>query len=219
MNLKLLPILFATFLAAVSAFAQSAQENLLEKVELRFTLEGEPTPKDVGFDNPKSYWKLKYELYLTDFAELEKMGRCRTDDLGRGICLPVYNKKLDKTIKKNSALIKKGGFSKKSLSHQANREITVPVYLQPEFIEVFNLAVKIPAKNPTFVLFINAKASTKNSSKARFKKKYAIEGVKPLKFAGSNETKEYWNIKVLSLSLTITKDENGRLYGFNGFIH
>jgi len=219
MNRKLFLILTAIFLFSVSIFAQTAQENLLDKVELKFSLNGEPTAADVGFDNPKSSWKLKYELYLTDFAELEKIGRCKKDELGKHICLPNYDKKLNKKIRKNSIKIKKGSFIRKSLSNEANREVIIPVNLLPEIIETFNQAVKVPEKNPTLVLFVNTKASTKNSAKAQFKKKYSTSGVNPLKSSMSNENFEYWNIKNLSLNLTIYKREDGQLKGFNNLIH
>ena len=72
-------LILSIFLLALfnAVSAQNETLNLLEKVDLTFSLSGEPAPADVGFDNPKSSWKLKYELYLTDFAELEKIGRCQ----------------------------------------------------------------------------------------------------------------------------------------------
>jgi hypothetical protein len=219
MNRKLLSILFVPFLFAVSTFAQITQENLLDKVELRFSLNGEPNPVDVGFDNLKSSWKLRYELYLTDFAELKKIGRCIKGENGLHWCPLKYDKKLDKKIRKSSTTISKGSFTRKSLSNEANREVIVPINLQPDIIEIFNQATKVPDKNPTFVLFVTTKASTKNSAKAKFKKKYSINGVNPLKHAASNETSEYWNVRNLSLNLTITKGENGQLKGFNSLIH
>ena len=219
MNRKLLSILFVPFLFVVSTFAQITQENLLDKVELRFSLNGEPNPVDVGFDNPKSFWKLNYELYLTDFTELEKIGRCEKDEFLRHICPLNYDKKLDKRIRKSSTKITKGSFTRKSLLTEANREVIIPINLQPNIVEIFNQATKVSDKNPTFVLFVNTKASTKNSAKAKFKKKYSTNGVNPLKFASSNETREYWNIRNLSLNLTITKGENGQLKGFNSLIH
>ncbi len=217
--MKIFAVLFVFFICANLASAQNTSDNLLEKVELRFSLNGEPAPVDAGFDNPKSFWKLKYELYLTDFAELEKIGRCRKDELGKHICLPNNDKKLDKRIRQSSTKIIKGNFTKKFLLNEANREVVIPVNLEPNIIEIFNQAVKVAAKNPTFVLFVTTKASTKNSAKAKFKKKYSTSGVKPLKTASSNKTFEYWNVKNLSLNLTITKEENNQLKGFNSLIH
>lgn len=217
MSRKLLSILFVSFLFAVSTFAQTVQGNLLDKVELHFFLSGEPTPVDVGFDNPKSSWKLKYQLYLMDFAELEKIGRCKKDEFGRHNCLLSYDKKLDKQIRKSS--IKKGRFTRKSLSTEANREVIIPVNLQPNIIEIFNQATKAPDKNPSLILFVDTTASIKNSAKSKFKRKYSTNGVRPLKMADSNKTFEYWDIKNISLNLTITKGEDGQLKRFNGLIH
>ena len=67
MNGKSLPSLLLIFLFTLSSVAQTTTKNLLEETNLHFFLEGEPTPQDVGFDNPKSSWKVKYQLYLTDF--------------------------------------------------------------------------------------------------------------------------------------------------------
>ncbi len=214
-------LILSIFLLALfnAVSAQNETSNLLEKVELTFSLSGEPAPADVGFDNPKSSWKLKYELYLTDFAELEKIGRCHKDEVGRHICLPVFDKKIDKRIRKISTKIRKGNFARKSLINESNREVVISINLSPEIVEIFNQAVKAPDKNPTFVLFVTTRASTKNSAKAKFRKKYSVSGIKPLKLASSNKTSEYWNVKVLSLHLTITKEEDGQLKGFNSLIH
>lgn len=219
MNRKLLSILFVSFFLAVSAFAQNPQGNLLDKVELKFSLYGEPTPADVGFDNPKSSWKLKYELYLTDFPELVKIGRCKKGEDGLHTCMPMNDKKLDKKIRKSSTKIQKGSFTRKSLANKANREVIIPINLQPATIEIFNQAVKTPEENPTFVLFVTTKGSTKNLAKAKFKKKYSTSGINPLKFSNSNKTFEYWDIKNIFLNLTITKGEDGQLKGFNSLIH
>ena len=99
------------------------------------------------------------------------------------------------------------------------RRVPLPFGYVGGKIEICNQAVKAPDKNPTFVLFVTTRASTKNSAKAKFKKKYFVSGIKPLKLASSNKTSEYWNVKVLSLNLTITKEEDGQLKGFNSLIH
>lgn len=216
MRRKLLSISVIIFLFAIQTFAQ---ENLLEKVELTFSLTGEPTPQDAGFDNPKSSWKTNYELYLIDFSELEKLGRCNKDEYGRHICPMMDNKKLDKQIRKKSLKVFKGSFTRKSLSSDANREVTVPINLPPEVIEIYNQATGIPEKNPTFILFVTEKVSVKNSAGAKLKKKYSINGLKPLKTADSNRTFEYWNVKNLSLNITIVKQVNGRLRFVGGLIH
>jgi hypothetical protein len=216
---KYLLILFTLFIFALPAFAQTASGNLIDKVDLRFDLNADPTPADVGFDNPKSSWKLKYTLYLIDFSELEKIGRCRKDEVGRHLCLPGYDTKLDKKIRKNSIKLQKGSFSKKSLSNEANREITIPVNLQPKIIEIFNQATKTPEKNPSLILFIDTKASLKTSGKGKVKRKYSTNGIQPLKMASSNKMFEYWDVKNISTNLTIAKGEDGQIKKFSGMIH
>ena len=211
MNRKLLSILVTIFFCAISSFAQTAQENLLEKTELNFTLYGEPTSQDVGFDNPKSSWKVKYELFLTDFSELEKLGVCRRDAEGRHICLPVREKKINKKIKKKSSKLFAGNFVRKSLSTDANRNVIVPVNLAPNVIEIFNQAKKSPEKNPTFVLFVTEKVSVKNSANGKLKQKNSMTGINNLKNAMSNQTFDYWDVSCLSVSSSITKLENNKL--------
>lgn len=203
------------------ATANCAQENtnLLEKVNLKFTLSAEPTAEDVGFNNPKSSWNVKYDLYLIDFSELEKLGRCSRDEYNRHICLPMKNKKLDKRIRKKSMKISKGNFTEKSLAAEAGREVAIPVNLQPNVIEIYNQAAKMPERNPAFVLFVTTKVSTKNSARAKLKRKYSVNGIKPLKMADSNKTFEFWDVRNLSLNITIAKQENGQLRLIGGLIH
>ena len=210
MNGKTLPILLVIFLFALSSAAQTTTGNLVEDTNLHFVLEGEPTPQDVGFDNPKSYWKVKYELYLTDFSELETLGICKRDEEGKHICLPVKDKKLNKKIRKKSSKISKGSFAK-SLSNEANRRVTAYISLPPNVIETFNQATKIPERNPTFVLFVNEKVSVRNSAGAKLKEKYQVTGIRNLKNAMSNKTFEYWDVKNLSVAVSIVRRENGQL--------
>jgi len=211
MNGKSLPSLLLIFLFALSSVAQTTTKNLLEETNLHFFLEGEPTPQDVGFDNPKSSWKVKYELYLTDFSELEKLGICKRDEAGRHICQTVKNKKQNKQIKKKSSKISKGSFTRQLLSSEANRQVTVPVNLSPNVIEIYNQAAKIPERNPTFILFVTEKVSVTNSDSSKLKEKYSITGIRNLKNAMSNQTFEYWNVKNLSLTISIVRQASGQL--------
>ena len=218
MKQKILPILLI-LIFGVSIFAQTKQENLLENVEIKFTLESEPTSQDVGFDNPKSCWKVKYELYLTDFSEMEKLGLRKTHNNLEYLSPIVRDKSFNKRIKKKSMKISKGNFTKKSLSIEANREIIIPVNLPPDVVEIYNQAIKIPEKNPTFVLFIAEKISVKNSVKAKLKEQYLITGFIPLKHSSSNQNREYWNVKNMSLNITIAKQKNGKLKLVGGLVH
>lgn len=219
MNRKFLSILFVLFILAIPVLAQTAQKNLIDKVDLHFNLYGEPTPLDVGFDNPKSAWKLKYPLYLIDFSELEKIGRCSKDEVGRHLCMPGYDKKLDKKIRKSSIKLQKGSFSRKSLSTESNREITIPVNLQPKIVEIFNQATKSPEKNPTLILFIETQALLKTSANGKVKMKFSTNGIQPLKMAVSNKTFDYWDVRNISASLIIAKGEDGQIRRLSGSIH
>ena len=218
MSEKSLPILLFIFLFALSSAAQTATENLLEETNLHFFLEGEPTAKDVGFDNPKSFWKVKYELYLTDFSELEKLGICKRDEEGRHICQTVKDKKTNRKIKKKSSKISKGSFVRQSLASEANRQVTIPVNLPANVIEIYNQATKIPERNPTFILFVTEKISVKNSAGKKLKEKYAVTGIQNLKNAMSNKTFEYWDVKNLSLTISIFKQSNGQLKLVGGLV-
>jgi hypothetical protein len=219
MNLKFLSAFLTIFWLASSVFAQNPTENLLEKTELIFSLGGEPTPQDVGFDNPKSYWKVKYKLFLTDFSELEKLGICRRDEAGRHICPIVREKKISRRIRKKSSKIFAGNFTRKSLADESNREVVIPINLSPDVVAIFNQATKLPEKNPTFVLFVTERIFVKNSDAAKLKTKYSTTGIKNLKNAMSNQTFDYWDVSRLSMSSSIEREENGKLKFFGGLIH
>jgi hypothetical protein len=219
MSRKILPVLLLLFLFAVSSFAQNPPENLLENTNLHFFLVGDPTPQEVGFDNPKSSWKVKYELYLTDFSEMKKLGLSRTDNNREYIPPIVRNKSYHKRIKKKSAKISQGAFTKKLLANEANREAVIQINLSPVVVEIFNQATRIPERNPTFVLFVTEKVSTKNSAKAKLKEKYSITGFRPLKHAESNRTFDYWDVRNISLTITVVKEKNGRLKLYGGLVH
>ncbi|HVE59353.1 MAG TPA: hypothetical protein VNB22_21230 [Pyrinomonadaceae bacterium] len=207
------------FLLAILAFfnsvsAQTESANLLENVELKFSLSGDPSPAEVGFDNPKSYWQLEYELFLSDSAELEKLGRCERNEIKQLNCFIQSSKKLDKKIKKISLLINKGKFKQTELSSEPARRVTIPIQLSPAVIETYNQAAKIFEKNPTFVLFIKTKASTKTAAKLKFKRKLVTSRVYPLKtYAVKANDFDFWNVRSLIVGFTIRKGEDGKLRG------
>jgi hypothetical protein len=211
--------LLIIFLVVIPAFfncvsAQTESANLLEKIELKFYLSADPSPVEVGFDNLKSFWQLDFELFLTDSAELEKLGRCERNETKQLNCFIQSNKKLDKKIKKISLLINKGKFKKTQLSSETDREVTIPVQLPAAVIETYNQAVKIFEKNPTFVLFIKTKASMKTAAKLKFKKKLLTSRVFPLKtYAVENNGFDFWNVRSLAVGFTIRKGEDGKLRG------
>lgn len=205
MERKPLLILLVILFFSVSTFAQDQTENLLEKTKLNFTLSADADSQDVGFDNPKSSWKVKYELFLTDFSELEKLGVCQRDAEGRHICLPIRDNKFNKPIKKKSAKLYAGKFVRKTLSNDSNRNFIVEINLTPNVIEIFNQAKKNPEKNPTFVLFVTEKVSVKNPANMKLKQKNSAIGIHNLKNAMSNQNFEYWDVSCLSVNSSIKK--------------
>jgi hypothetical protein len=192
--------------------AQEATENLLEKVSLNFSFVAEPTAESVGFNNPKSYWNLEYELVLTDSSTLEKIGRCYRNEEYKFICPLQTNKKLAKKLSKKirqiSIPIAKSKFKKKELLSEANRDVVIPIQLSSEVIDIFNKAVNSD-NNPTFVLFVKTKAFTRTSDKVKFKKKLSSNRVYPLKFYRSDKTFDnFWNIKNLGYSFGVRREGN-----------
>lgn len=221
MRLNILLILLITLLCVVSTVAQNAKENLLEKVDLTFYVEGSPTIEDVGFNNPKSSWKIEYQLYLSDWNTLKKLGRCGVKDEGtsKEYCSPTINQKLDKRIKKIAVLVSKGKFSRNRLSVESNRKIIETVNLTPEVIEIFNQASQIYEKNPVFVFYVKTKISTKNSAGAKLKKKYMTEGLHWLKIYKLDKSFDYWNLAKLSFRTEVVKMEDGSLELQVGYTH
>ena len=219
MSRKILPILLTIFLVSLSSLAQNPAENLLENTNLHFFLVGDPAPQDVGFDNPKSSWKVKYELYLTDFSEMKKLGLSKSANNLEYLPSITRNKSYDKRIRKKSTKLAQGIITRKSLANEASREAVIQINLSPGIVEIFNQATKIPERNPTFVLFVTEKVSIKNSAKAKLKEKYSITGFRPLKHAASNQTFDYWDVRNISLTISIVKQENGQLKLFGGMVH
>lgn len=218
MNRKISTTLALIFLFALSSFAQNQSGNLLENIEMKFILQGDPTAQAVGFDNPKSYWKVKYELYLTDFSEPEKLGLSGLYDGYKYLAPVIDNKKLNKQIKKKSTVILTGSFTKKMLLNEANREITVLVNLPQSVVEVFNQA-KNTGRNPTFVIFNTQKVSVKNSAGSKLKRKQFFIDFVPLKMIRNDLQIKYRNLRAMHLNTTITKREDGKLQYNGGLFH
>lgn len=201
-------------LLATFSPAQDTKQNFIERVEINLSLYGDPTSEVVGFDDPKSYWKVEYELVLSDSFVLEKLGRCRRTEVYHLLCPINKDKKLDRTIKRSSVPIAKGKFSKKGPLTDTDLSIVQPIELTPEVIDIFNKAVNSSA-NPTFVLFVKTKAFTKTRDKAKFRKKMSTSGVHPFKqFSADKTLGGYWNIGRFGVSFSISRAENGKLSGF-----
>jgi hypothetical protein len=198
-------------------FAQDQNKNLIEKVDILFSMPAEPTPESVGFDNPKSYWKLEYELVLSDSFVLERLGRCeRTpQDYNRLNCPLEKIGKFGKKMRKGALPIAKGEFVKHGPMSEADREVVIPVRLTPEVVDIFNKSVGADKVNPTFILFVKTKASTRAADKAKFKRKLKTEGIHPLKIYNADKTfNDYWNVTKIGISLSLSRGEDGKIRGF-----
>lgn len=207
-----LPVICIGLLAA-RCLAQDTKINLIEKIDLHFSLSADPTPESVGFDNPKSLWEVEYELFLSDSFELEKLGRCYRNETYRFVCPNEASKKVNKQIRKSSMriagekIVKRGPFS------EADREISIPLQLSPEVIEIFNKAVRSDS-NPTFVLFVKTRTYVRTADKLKLKKKFSTSGVHPLKFYNLDKTfNDYWNVTKIGLSFGVRRTEDGKLLG------
>lgn len=207
-------------LLAQFSFAQDSTGNLLEKVEVKFLLDGEPTPESVGFDYRKGYWKLEYQLYLTDSQTLEKIGRCKRDEDYKLVCplSSTLNPKIDKEIRRNSIRIAKGKFMKKQLLADSKREVVIPIRLSAELIDIFNKA-RTSENNPTFVLFVKSEIFTrvlyparfgnKLSNSFRFKNDSSTSIVRPLKIYNKDKTfRDFWNVETFGVSSTLVRAED-----------
>lgn len=221
MRLKALIVAIFCLCLITPAFSQEAENNLLEKVEIRFSLDGDPAPEDVGFNDSKSIWKIEYQLYLSDWDDLQKLGRCgvRQAPDSPPYCEHTVDKKLNKKVKKVSRLMSKGKFTRTQLYLESNREILEPVKFSPEVINAFNEAAKVYAKNPVYVFFVKTSIKTKAPNGKNFQKKFMTEGLHSLKIYKADKTFDYWNLAKLSYWLTIAKEKDGALYLRKSYTH
>lgn len=216
---KLFALFTLALFSSITAAAQTAPANLIEKVDIHISMPGEPTAESVGFENPKSSWKLEYELMLADGFALEKIGRCeRTKEDHRFNCPLDKSGKMRKKIKKIAMPIAKGQFTKRGPLTVADREVVIPIQLTPQAIDVFNKSVGVDTTNPAFILFIKTKAKTRAADKAKFKGKMKSEGIHPLKIYNPDMTfNDYWNVTKIGVSLGLSRGNDGKIRGFHIF--
>jgi hypothetical protein len=225
MKRNLLVLLFLPAFASL-AFSQQAQtgdtktkeisSNLLEKVDLKFDLSGIPKPEDVGFDDPKSSWKLKYELRLSDEKtvrdlQLEMYANCKDGDAERQKCVSKANKKLSKKYKKVALFISEGEFQKTRLSSESSREIVIPINFTPEVTNIFNRAAASD-DNPIFILQIKSKVAAKTSAKTKVRYKTSIRFAYPLKLKQKDGSFEFYNITTFGASVRVNKKDDGNFF-------
>lgn len=228
MNRNLSVILFLLAFASI-AFSQQAQtsetktkteqvsSNLLEKVDLRFNLTGTPKPEDVGFDDRKGSWKLKYKLLLSDQKVVGDLipkayANCEQTAANYWKCAMKASKKLDKKFRKIALPVSSGSFERKPLSSETARAIVVPVNFTPELIRIFNDAAQ-SAANPVFLLQIKVKVSAKTSTKKKILYKNSATFQYPLKLVKSDGSFEFYNITAFGASVSIERRSDG------GFIY
>jgi hypothetical protein len=195
-------------LLAANAQAQDGNENRPTKVELNFQLAGDAKTAEAKFNDPKSKWKLQYELFLTDFSTLENSGRCkRNEETGRFVCMFLPNKKIEKQInkkiKKASRRVAKGKLTNKNSVLDSSRQITIFVALSPTFKEIFDEAIGSKEKNPTFVLFIKTTSSNKDDSGKKIGNAFSTSSFHTLKNYAVNPP-TFWSGRTTNGVFTIT---------------
>lgn len=225
MKQTLSAILFLLIFASV-AFSQQTQKSnsenqtnsssILEQINLRFDLEGIPKPEDVGFDQQKSKWNLKYELRLSDekivrALRLNMYAKCPDSNASRSKCISKANKKFDKRIRKNALFIAKGKFQKKPLSSEINRSISIPVKFTPQVINILDESVQT-SDNPFFILNIKSKVWTKNTAKKKIKYNFAVSFDYPLKLLRKDGSFDFYNITEMGATIRIDKEDDGKIF-------
>ena len=211
---------FGILLLSIVGFAQDIEQKRFEKIDVSFNLSSASSNEAVGFDNPKSSWKIDYALYIADFAELETIGKCGLlENRQVKTCSNLTDKKLDKKIRKVARLVSKGKVSRKNLSSDSNRDFIENIKLKPEILGIFDEASKINDKNPVLIFYVNARVSAKNSEGAKLKKKYKTEGLRWLKNYQPDKTILYSDLSKLSFKLEVEKRDDGSLNIRVGYVH
>ncbi len=221
--MKMKQIVLATFflmLLANLALSQTSDPkspvvspNLLEKIDLRYNLTGKPRLEDVGFDNSKGSWKLKYELLLSDQKVIDDLipkayANCKNTAANYWKCMTKATKKLDKKFKKIALFVSGGAFERNQLSSETAREILVPVNFAPEVIRIFNDAAQ-SAANPVFLLQIKIKVSAKTSTRKKIRSKNSYTLQYPLKLIKGDGSFEFYNKNAFSVSVDIERRSDG----------
>lgn len=200
-------ILLVTFLLFLNSFitvsGQTSSPNYLEQIELEFSLGKDDKPVEAGFYDPKSNWKLDYQLYLTNSDTLEKLGKCFRSNTNMLFCKASNDKETDKLIRKNSIRISKEKFKRKGLTEEGKRGIKTQIRLKPDAIKIFNEAAQKAELNPVFVMFVRSRASTKDLSKTKFKNDLSTLYVFPMKSRPTIEVNNFNDLKYLSAQFWI----------------
>lgn len=174
-NLLYLLIILVTF--GQNLFAQ----NNLDKVTLSFELNGEPTIESVGFDNPKNFWKVKYELIIVDEETYNKN---------------IAEEARTKKYKKQGIRITKGSFKRKQLANTESRNLSVDVTFSDKIKRLIQ-----PEKTYIFLFRTQTQVKTSLSKKKlKFKLDY------PIMF----DSESFLNNKTIGERATVYKSPDGR---------
>lgn len=197
--------------------SQAESSNVLDKITLRFDVEALPAPEAVGFDDPKSKWKMEYELRLSDAKTISGLhlgayANCQQNTPGYQKCVGKVNRKLNKIYKKTALFITKGKFQKAPLSSEANRTINFPVELTPDAISIFNKSLE-SIDNPTFILIVKGKVSSKTSGGMKIKYRPSVTFQYPLKLVKKDGSFDFYNITIMGATVRITNENNKIIYG------
>jgi len=216
------------FLIAVFAFSvfsgtvigqaktETSEEKLespYDEVNLKFALDANPTPEEVGFDNPKSYWKFSYELR---FLESEKAAREKSgfkywqenpgeSNAERTKRIDRKNKQYNQVWKKFGVLAGKGKVSKISLLSEESRELFIPIQLSPE---IKNVLARANSTNefPDFRVLIKGKIYSKTKSNLMFKQKISSSYTCPTKMIVKGTPN--WMMNTCGIYIGVTKENN-----------
>lgn len=213
-------------LSVFQAFSQEKSPPPYEIMNLRFVLEGNPTPEDVGFNSQNSSWQLKYELlFLSDGKLLTEKSSYKpfkiegqtneTSDQSQKR-VKKSNKVFDKAWKKLGTSVIKGKIPRAQLSNESNREITIPVALTPEIKEILAKATDT-WDNPIFLLKVSGKVSLLTKDKLKFKGKFGFSWQCPTKFI-EGTTRQLWMMNTCGGSEEIVRENNQLRFGFNSKI-
>jgi len=213
-------VVFAFGVFGGTVIGQAKTENIEEKLEspyeevnLKFALDANPSPEDVGFDNPKSYWKFSYELRFleSEKAAQEKLGykywqeNPGESNAERTKRIEKNNKQYNKVWKKFGVLAGKGKVSKISLLSEESRELFIPVQLSSAIKNVLARANSLN-EFPNFRVLIKGKIYSKTKSNLVFKQKILSSYTCPTKMIVKGTPD--WMMNTCGIYISVAKENN-----------
>ena len=198
---------------AKTEISEEKLESPYDEVNLKFGLDANPTPEEVGFDNPKSYWKFSYELRFleNEKAAQEKLGykyfqeNSGENNAERAKRIERNNKQYNKVWKKFGVVAGKGKVSKISLLSVESRELFIPVELSPEIKNVLARANSLN-EFPEFRVLIKGKIYSKTKSNLMFKQKISSSYTCPTKMIVKGTPN--WMMNTCGIYIEVTEKNN-----------